>query len=131
MNIEAHRRALIESMEEIRNAVQMGIERKQRTIGFHCSAAAVDMLEIFLHEKNLINPGTVIKHDFFASPRKATDKIPSFQGKEKLLKLFVELEIRRNMLVYGKGQNRDKIESYLELFNKIKEILTDMGVEYE
>ncbi len=131
MNVEAHRRALKESMEEIRSAIQTGIEKRQRTIGFHCSAAALDMLETFLHEKNLISPGTAIKHDFFASSKKAMAKVPGFQGKEKLVKLLVELESQRNLLVYGKGQKREKIETYLELFNKTKGMLTEMGVEYE
>ena len=41
MNISEHRRALVDSLEEIRDAIQAGIERKQRTIGVNCSLAAI------------------------------------------------------------------------------------------
>ncbi len=131
MNIESHRRALKESMEEIRNAVLFGLQKRQRTIGFHCSAAALDMLEIFLHENNLINPGTTMKHDIFASTRKAKEKLPDFQNNDKLIGLIGKLENQRNLLVYGKSQEKRKIEEYLETFNKIKEIFFEMGVENE
>ena len=67
MNMEAHRRAIRESVETLRECVQRGIESRQRTIGFHCSVAAADMLELYLHSKNLIDPGRTIKHDFFSS----------------------------------------------------------------
>ncbi len=131
MNIDAHRRALKESMEEIRQAVQKGIEKRQRTIGFHCSAAAVDMIEIYLHEENLIGPGTSLKHDFFASANKARAKLPHFNKKEKIISLVSDLESKRNILVYGKQQKRDDIEKYLEIFNSIKEIMQELGEIYE
>jgi len=63
MKIESHYKSLKESLELIEESVQKGILERQRTIGFHCSAAAVDMLEIFLHKSRLIEPGAIIKHD--------------------------------------------------------------------
>ena len=131
MNIETHRRALKESLDEIKDAVQTGLERKQRTIGFHCSAAAVDMLELWLHQEGFIDPGTTIKHDVFTSFRKAEEKLPAFDKKNEILKLMVGLEGKRNALVYGKAQPRRAIEDYLEAFNRLKEMMFDMGVEYE
>lgn len=131
MNIEAHKRALKESLDEIKDAVQAGIERKQRTIGFHCSAAAVDMFELWLHQEGLIDPGTTIKHDIFTSFRKAEEKLPAFDRKNEILKLMVGLEGKRNALVYGKAQTKDSIEDYIGVFNRLKEMLFDMGVEYE
>jgi hypothetical protein len=131
MNIDAHKRALKESMDEIRSAISIGIDRRQRTIGFHCSAAAIDLLEIYLHEQNLISPGTSIKHDFFASEKKSKSRLPEFPKKAKVLSLLIYLESKRNTLTYGKAQSRDVIEKYIETFNSIVEIFEDLGVEHE
>ena len=56
---------------------------------------------------------------------------PEFRNKERIIRLLSELERKRNILCYGKSQTRSEIEKYLELFNEIKDILIDMGVEYE
>ena len=63
MKIEHHLENLKESVKEIEDAVQEGIVNKQRTLGFHTSSAAIDMLEIIFHKFNLIDPGFVIKHE--------------------------------------------------------------------
>ena len=99
MNAEGHRRAIRESLEEIREAVQKGVMDRQRTIGFHCSVAAADMLELFLHEQNLIDPGATVKHDFFASRRKVEERLPpEFPRRSELIDLMLELEGSRNLL---------------------------------
>jgi len=132
MNIEGHRRAIRESLEEIKEAVQKGLIERQRTIGFHCSVAAADMLEIFLHGQNLIDPGTTIKHEFFASARKAEERIPvEFPEKETIIELMVELESRRNALCYGRPQPKENIEQYLLSFNKLRRVFDRLGVKYE
>ncbi len=113
-----HKKAIKESLEVINESVQVGVESRQRTIGFHCSAAAADLLELYLHHLNAINPGKVLKHDFFASEKKALRKVSEeFPDKEKIIKLVVELETQRNQLCYGKKQPKDKIEAYLKHFN--------------
>lgn len=131
MNIEGHKRAIRESIETIRESIQKGLLKRQRNIGFHCSVCAVDILEIYLHENNLINPGTIIKHDTFSSKRRAEEKIPDFEHKDIIIKLFTELESKRNILCYGKSQKENFIIEYLEIFNKIKYIFAELGVEYE
>lgn len=131
MNIEAHSRALKESLEEIKDAVKMGVEKRQRTIGFHCSAAAADLLELWLHQEGLIDPGTILKHDMFASLKKAKENLIDFGNKNKILTLMAELEAKRNILVYGKAQPRTVIEDYLGTFNKIKDTMSELGLEYE
>jgi hypothetical protein len=132
MNIEGHRRAVRESLEEIKEAVQKGVMERQRTIGFHCSVAAADMLEMFLHEQNLIDPGTTIKHEFFASVRKAEERLPAeFPEKDVIIGLMVELESKRNALCYGRPQPKENIEQYLLTFNKLRRVFDRLGVIYE
>ncbi len=132
MNPEAHRRAIKESLEIIAESVRKGLEKRQRTIGFHCSAAAVDMLELWLHDNEFISTGMIIKHDWFSSLQNARRRIATdFRNKDRILRLLVDLESKRNVLCYGKSQTRGMIEDYLERFNQIKEILVDNGLDYE
>ncbi len=88
MRIESHLDNLKESIREIHAAVKEGLVPNQRSLGFHTSAAAVDMLEIILHQQNLIDPGFVIKHEWFNSPRKVAEKFPLVQNFTALTTLF-------------------------------------------
>lgn len=57
MRIEDHKNNIRESIDVIEECIQKGtLTQRQRTIGFHCSAAGIDMLEVLLHKKNLIDP---------------------------------------------------------------------------
>ncbi len=132
MKIELHKKAVRESLEVINESIDRGILERQRTIGFHCSAALVDILEIYLHSKNLITPGTNIKHTFFSSERKAMEKLSvEFEHKSEIIRLLAEVEDRRNRLCYGKEQSKEYLEGYIELFNKVKRVFDSMGVKYE
>ncbi|MFH0836580.1 MAG: hypothetical protein V1870_00460 [Candidatus Aenigmatarchaeota archaeon] len=132
MNIESHKKGLRESLTMIRRAIQDGIENNQRTIGFNCSAAIVDVLEIYLHSRNLIDPGTIIKHDFFNSRKQAEKRLTfDFPNKGKIIEMLVRLEEKRNILCYGKQQSGKMLEEHISLFNEIKKIFDEMGVDYE
>jgi len=50
MREDKHYERLKESLEVLDESITKGIMSRQRTIGFNCSAAAVDMLEIYLHK---------------------------------------------------------------------------------
>ncbi len=130
MSPEAHRRALQESIETLHECVQTGIEKRQRTIGFHCSAAGADLLELYLHSMDAINPGVVVKHDFFASERKANEKLAvDFPEKTALFSFLTQIEAKRNVLCYGKPQPRETIEETLELFASLRKLLETKGVK--
>ena len=131
MNIESHKRAIKESLEMIMESIQKGVSERQRTIGFHCSVAAADMLELFLHSKGLINPGKTIKHDFFTSKRKLKERLPDFKNRERTIELLTGLETKRNLLCYGKPQPEELIEEYISTFNKIRKLFEEMGADYE
>lgn len=107
-------------------AVQEDIDKNQRTIGFNCSAAAIDMFEIYLHREGLLGLSATIKHDWFSSIRRAREKVSAeFTNKAHILTCIVNLEKKRNILVYGKQQPRPVIGEYIQLFNKIKELFTN------
>lgn len=129
MNIDAHLKNLKESLEEIKAAIEIGIERRQRSIGFHTSVAACDMLEILLHKLNLIDPGFVIKHDWFDSERRIKEKINvDFPRKKEILNLIYKIETQRNLLCYGKPKDKETIKEVINLFNKLKEIFIEVGL---
>lgn len=132
MNLESHRKSIKESLEVIKESINKDVMKRQRTIGFHCSAAIIDILEIYLHSKNLIGPGTNMKHDFFSSERKALEKLPrDFENKKKIVCILTDIEKRRNILCYGKEQSKEYVEDYIELFNKGVRLFESMGVDYE
>ena len=131
MKEETHIAALKESFELIRECVKVGIEKRQRTLGFHCSAGAIDLLELLLHQMHKLDVGTTLHHDMFASAQRAKKNLPDFQSKDKIVELINKIEVKRNIFVYGKPQTRESIEEFLETYNKLKEIMEDMGVHYE
>lgn len=132
MKIESHKKSIKESFEEIEAGINIGLEQRQKTIGFHCSSASVEMLEIYLHSKNLIDPGFQLKHNDFGSEKMASNKLSfGFENREEIIKMLVDIEKKRNVLCYGKQQPSKAIEEYIQIFNQIKDLLVKMGAQYE
>lgn len=131
MKVEDHLRNMKESLEVIKESVQKGIQERQRNIGFNCSVASAEMLEIFLHKENLINPGLTVKHDWFSSVRKAKEKLNfDFPEKEKIIKFLYEIEAKRNLLCYGKPRPASEIESLLDIFYKLKKLFESKKIKW-
>ena len=121
MKVETHLESLRESVREVEESIKKGIVDKQRTLGFHTSAGAMDMLEIILHKNNLIDPGFTVKHDWFLSKKKINKKFPfEFQNKREILDLVVAIESIRNSLCYGKRKKEEELEQMIKDFNKLK-----------
>ncbi len=130
MKIEVHIRNVKESIEEIENAVKIGIKERQRTIGFHTSAAAADIFEMILHKENLIDPGVIIKHEWFASKNKIKEKLNfEFKGEEEILGLIANIEKERNKLCYGKPQPEEIMAKAIENFNQLRKKFEVLGYE--
>lgn len=131
MKIESHLENLKESIKEIEEAITEGLTNKQRSLGFHTSAAAIDFLEIILHKNNLIDPGFVIKHEWFNSKRKISEKFHfDFPNKKEIIKLITNIENIRNKLCYGRRQEKEILENLIKNFNKLKELFLEV-TDYE
>ena len=129
---ENHRRIIREGFSVIQWAVNQGIENKQTTIGFHASLIAVNMLELYLHEKNILKVDYLLKHEWFKSKNKVKEKLNfDFEGKEKILNLLFKLEEKRNTLCYGKKQNTELINNTLKYLYELKGLIEDLGVKIE
>jgi len=128
-SVEEHRKKIQEHLKEIDDAIEQGIEKSPITIGFNCSACAIQFLELYLHIKNKISIGKVVKHDWFKRPNMGQKIEPlierklgaEFSEKQKIYDLIYSLEEKRNILVYGKSDEK-QIKEVLEIFNKLKEI---------
>lgn len=129
MKIETHYEKLKESLEVINESIEKGLIERQRNIGFNTSAACMDILEIFLHKEGLIDPGFIIKHEWFNSKNKMKEKFPfDFSQKEEVFKLIAGIEEKRNQLCYGKPQQIETIREVIENFNKLKNKFKEMGL---
>ena len=130
MRIEDHYKQLKESLAVLEENIEKGLAERQRNIGFNTSAACTDMLEIFLHKQNLIDPGLILKHEWLKSSNKIKEKLPfDFSRKEEILALIMKIEEKRNILCYGKPQKIEAIQEVLSQFNKLKSIFKEAGLD--
>lgn len=130
MNIEKHVERLKESLEVLDESISKDLIKRQRTIGFNTSAASADMFEIFLHKNKLIDPGFIVKHEWFKSKNKVEDKFPfDFENKKEILSILYFIEEKRNMLCYGSPQQEGIIKDVIIKFNKLRKLFE--GVQNE
>lgn len=129
MKIEFHVGRYLESIEAIEFAVDRGIARHQRSIGFHTSSAAVDLLSIYLFQEKLISPGTQVQHTWFRSIERAEEKLQfNFPNKARVLALMTVIEQYRDTFCYGRDQSVVRIRSVLDAFQELRELFESMGV---
>ena len=130
--IDEHKRIVKEFLDDINEKIKAGllIER-QKIIGFSGSEAATNLFALFLHKKNLIEPGFNVNHRFFASQRIA-EKIFCFDFplKEKIINLLVNQEMYRNKLCYGRAKDEGVVNSAIKNLFEIKKLLEE-GEENE
>jgi hypothetical protein len=129
---ENHLRIIREGLSAIQWAIDQGIEDKQTTIGFNTSVIAVNLLEIYPHQKNLIKVDYSLKHEWFGARNKIREKLNfDFEHKQRILELMFALEERRNILCYGKKQKIETINLTLEKFYELQHLLKEQGVNLE
>ena len=127
MKTESHLENLKESIRNLEQSITGGLEENQRTIGFHASAGAADILEIILHKNNLIDPGFIVKHEWFNSKNMLNDKFNfEFPRKAEIIKLITNLESLRNPLCYGRRRKAEEILPIIESFNRLKNIFLEV-----
>jgi len=132
MNIDKHKERLKESLQVIEESVNTGILNRQRTIGFSVSAASADLFEIYLHQNNLVDPGFIVKHEWFKSKNKLEEKFPfDFTYKKEIFAIMHGIETKRNALCYGIPQKEEIIQKILFDFSKLKDLFKKNGIEIE
>jgi hypothetical protein len=141
-NLEEHKRKIQEHLKEIKDAIDEGLENKPITLGFHTSACAVELLEMYLHQLNLISAGKTIKHNWFERP-KPEQKIMSlierklpvdFPDKDQIYGWMYNIEEHRDSLIYGRNspaETRSVLENFLQLKKRLTEKIKELGEEIE
>ncbi len=130
MKQEVHIRNIKESIAVLQECIEKGLEERQRTIGFITSAAAVDLFEMLLHKRSLLDQGALVKHQWFRSKNKLEEKIPfDFPEKKELLALILKIEEKRDILCYGKPQKAEVMIEVIETFNVLKRKCKEAGLD--
>lgn len=141
-SIEQHKIQVKEHMQELADAIAIGLENRPATLALHVSACSISLLEMYLHVLGKISTGTTIKHDWFKRPKEGQKISPLaerklgaiFPEKEKILSLLYIIEENRNKLIYGKPTKiaSDAVfSSFQQLHELIKEKLKEHGVDIE
>ncbi|MDI6738468.1 MAG: hypothetical protein QME12_08235 [Nanoarchaeota archaeon] len=139
---EIHKEHIREHMQEIEDAIAIGIERRPATIGLHVSACSIELLELYLHTMGKITAGSMIKHEWFKAPKPGQKIEPLadrklrvfFPAKDEILDLMYSIEDERNKTIYGKPSNVSVgalLAAFQKLHKIIKERLHEWGEEIE
>ena len=131
-----HKAKIKEHLQELQDAIAIGIESRPATIGFHTSACAIDLLELYLHKTGKIPIGMQVKHEWFKRPKPGQKIIPlaernlksTFPHQEEIFELLYTLEEKRNKLIYGHS-TPSEITQTLSSFEKLRQILMPLLVE--
>ena len=129
-SVAEHKKRIREHLEELQEAVNIGVEKRPVTVGFHASACAAEMLEMYLHLASLISTGKKVNHTWFRRPQEGQKieplierKLPvSFPDKEKVYALIYAIEDSMDNLVYGKP-GRGEAESVFAAFQRLKTVM--------
>lgn len=139
---EIHKIHIKEHIQEIEDAIAIGIENRSATLGLHISACSIELLELYLHVMGKIPIGFILKHEWFKSP-KLDQKIEpladrkigiNFQFKEEIFSMMYSIEEERNKLIYGKPSKiatESVLKAFQKLYSLIKNKLQEKGEEIE
>lgn len=100
----------------------------QRAVGFHTSAASVDLLNIFLHEAGHLDVSADISHRKLRSDKLLDQVMPyAFPNKDRIFALLIAIENTRSGLCYGRPQDVATVEGTLAAFGELRTIFRSMG----
>ncbi|MFH0840636.1 MAG: hypothetical protein V1865_01445 [bacterium] len=141
-SIAIHKERIQEHLQEIKDALTIGLEKRPATLGLHISACSLSLLELYLHVLGKISVGTVIKHDWFKRPKPGQKIAPlaerklgvEFPLKGEIFSLLYSIEEERNKLIYGRSSLitlEIVLKSFQQLHQIIKEKLEEKEIEIE
>ncbi len=125
MKIEDHLNAYEEHKDAISWAIDRGLEKSQRIVGFHCSRAVIELLSAYLHKINIIEIGFQINHRWFKS-EKISERFSDFSKKDLIIEKIIKLELQSENLIYGSQKTEKEIKDVLFIFNEIDKILNNL-----
>jgi hypothetical protein len=125
MKLEEHEKGYEEHKRNLHKAIEEGIEKNQRNIGFNISQGSVELFSILLHTLHVIQgSGDQFDHRIFKSSSMLQKKLPfDFPSKNKILALMKKIEDERIALCYGSRKPVHRIQEALERFNELRALI--------
>lgn len=134
MKKERHEEVLKEVLDEIETALKdsKGLLRHQRRLAFSLSLGAVNLLEIYFHNLNVMKEGSMIDHTWFKRKKERvfeklesqiTSPIKTIKDIDEIIRVISEIEKKRDDLAYGAPATEEILQDKINLFFKLKRIL--------
>lgn len=134
MRKEKHEETLKEVLDEIETALKdkRGLLVHQRRLAFSLSLGAVSLLELYLHNLNIIKEGSKIDHRWFKKKsetileqlqKQITSPINSVEGIDKIADIISKIEEKRDDLTYGAPATEKILQEKINLFFDLKKML--------
>ena len=126
-SVEQHKKNFKQFMKDVEEKIRANLlVERQKIIGFDTSEAATNILEYFLHNKNLISSGFRVNHNYFASEKRAQRHLDfDFPKRNELISLMVKQDELRNLLCYGKEKELSLVKEAVSNINIIKKLIEE------
>ena len=134
MRKEKHIEAITEVLDEIESALNdnKGLVAHQRRLAFSLSLGAVNLLELYFHNNNIMKEGSKIDHRWFkrkierifvSLENQITSQIRDIENISQIIKLMQKIEDKRDDLAYGAPATENILQEKINLFFKLKRLL--------
>lgn len=134
MKKERHQEVLKEVLDEIESALhdKNGLLRHQRRLAFSLSLGAVNLLEIYFHNLNILKEGSMIDHTWFKRKKERvfeklenqiTSPIRVIKNIDEIVAIISDIEKKRDDLAYGAPATEEILQAKINLFFKLKGLL--------
>lgn len=128
-----HKESIKEVLDEIDTALKdkRGLLSHQRRLAFSLSLGATNLLELHLHNLNIIKEGSKIDHRWFKKKEEKilqhlqnqiTSPTESIEDINEIIKIITQIEKKRNDLAYGAPATEEILQEKINLFFKLKEV---------
>lgn len=131
-SLEEHKKNVQQFIDDINEKIKADLlVERQKIIAFAASEAATNLLEYYLHKKEVISAGFKVNHRYFSSEKRAERYLDfPFIKKSEIISLMIQQEELRDLLCYGKQKNREKVEEAISTLMKLKNLITqELGEE--
>ena len=131
-SLTEHKNNFKQFLDDINEKIRANLLlERQKLIAFATSEAATNILEYYLHRKNLVSSGTTINHNHFSSEKRASRTMEfDFPHKKEILDLMVKQEELRDLLCYGKEKQISKVQEAIANVQQLKKIIEqELGEE--
>ena len=133
MKREKHEQILKEVLDEIELALkdERGLTAHQRRLAFSLSLGAINLLELYLRNLNVIKEGSRINHQWFKKrkdkivdqlQKHMTSPIASLAEINKMIEIIKKIEDKRDDIAYGSPTTEKVLQEKINLFFELKKL---------